>query len=92
MNNNDDCQMPIATADSWSAEKWAKEWEKESQARNNDFLMHKAETKMLQQKIDDMQNAITSSAGLLQGLDEHLNGNRSIFLLMAIENLKPYCK
>lgn len=92
MNNNDDCQMPIATADSWSAEKWAKEWEKESQARNNDFLMHKAKTKMLQQKIDEMQHAITSSIGLLQGLDEHLDHNHGMFLLMAIENLKPYSK
>ena len=92
MNIEDESQMPIAEITNWSADEWAEEWKKEAQARCNDFVAYKTKTKILEQEIDDMRNAITSSIELLQGLDVHLKQNHGMFLLMAIENLKPYVK
>lgn len=92
MNTDNELQMPVAVASDWSAEEWADEWKKEAQARCNDFLTYKAKEKAFKQQIEDMRTAIASSINLLQGLEEHLQQNHGMFLLMAIENLKPYSK
>lgn len=92
MNTNDEILMPVAVPEDWTAEKWAAEWKKEAQARVKDFLTYKAKKEVLEYRINEMSNAISSSIELLQGLDAHLNQNQGLLLLMAIENLKPYSK
>lgn len=46
----------------------------------------------LETEIVTMRKAISNAFELLQGVEEHLNGNRGMFVQAALVKLKPYIK
>jgi hypothetical protein len=67
----------IAEHTSFTADQWAALWQKEAEARN-----------ILFNKYKSMRNKVKKSLELLDGLEDHLNGNHGCFLQAAIYELE----